>query len=53
VNMNYSSAKAKRELGWEHPSAEAMWDRIVAEERALIDARRGWRQRLRHQFLPA
>lgn len=53
VNMNYSSAKARRELGWEHPSAEAMWDRIVAEERTFIDARRGWRQRLRHQLLPA
>lgn len=48
-NLNYSAAKARRELGWQHPDAAAMWDRIVAEERALLDGRRGLRQRLRHQ----
>ena len=48
-NLNYSAAKARRELGWQHPDATAMWDRVVAEERALLDGRRGLRQRLRHQ----
>lgn len=48
VNLHYTSAKARRDLGWRHPDAAAMWDRIVAEERALIEARRGLRGRLRH-----
>lgn len=48
AHLNYSSAKARRELGWQHPSAAVMWDRIIREERALIEARRGWRERLRH-----
>jgi nucleoside-diphosphate-sugar epimerase len=49
VNLNYSSAKAHRDLDWRHPDAAAMWDRIVQEERALIEARRGFLQRLRHR----
>jgi nucleoside-diphosphate-sugar epimerase len=48
ANLNYSSAKARRDLGWTHPGAAEMWDRIVREERELIDARRGLRGRLRH-----
>lgn len=51
VNLNYSGAKARRELGWRHPGPAEMWDRIVREERALIEARRGWRQRLRHRVV--
>ena len=49
VNLNYSAAKARAELGWQHPGAVEMWDRIVREERALIDSRRGLRRRLRNQ----
>jgi len=30
-----------------------MWDRIVGQQRALLAARRGWRQRLRHQAVTA
>lgn len=48
-NLDYSAAKARRELGWTHPTADAMWDRIVGEERALMSRRRGFRARLRHQ----
>ena len=53
ANLNYSSAKARRELGWQHPGAAEMWDRIVGQQRALLAARRGWRQRLRHQAVTA
>ena len=48
VDLNYTAAKARQALGWQHPDAATMWDRIVAEERRLIQARRGWRDRLRH-----
>jgi hypothetical protein len=41
--------KARRELGWTHPAADEMWDRIVAEERALMDRRKGFLERLRQQ----
>ena len=51
VHLNYTSAKAQRELGWTHPDAAAMWRRIVDQERALIAARRGWRGRLHHAAL--
>jgi nucleoside-diphosphate-sugar epimerase len=48
ANLHYSAAKARRELGWQHPGAAEMWDRIVGQECALLATRRGWRQRLRH-----
>ena len=50
AHLNYSSAKAQRDLGWQHPDAASMWDRIVHEERALLDLRRGqgFRKQLRH-----
>lgn len=48
ANLNYSAARARRELGWDHPGAEEMWDRIVREQRALMATRSGVRPRLRH-----
>jgi dihydroflavonol-4-reductase len=48
AHLNYSSARARRDLGWQHPAAAEMWDRVIREERALMSARAGWRQRLRH-----
>jgi dihydroflavonol-4-reductase len=48
VPLHYSAAKARRELGWHHPRADEMWDRIIRRERALVEARQGFRQRLRH-----
>ena len=49
AHLNYDAAKARRDLGWTHPDADAMWDRIVAEERELMGRRRGFVERLRHQ----
>jgi dihydroflavonol-4-reductase len=48
-HMNYSSAKAQRELGWTHPSINDMWDRIIERERALMMQRKGFLNRLKHQ----
>lgn len=48
-HMNYSSAKAQRELGWTHPSINDMWDRIIRRERALMMQRSGFLNRLKHQ----
>jgi dihydroflavonol-4-reductase len=48
ANLNYSSAKAQRELGWTHPGREVMWDAIIARERELLAARAGFLNRLRH-----
>lgn len=48
ANLNYSAVKARRELGWQHPAAAVMWDRIIAEQRALLARRKGLTQRLRH-----
>jgi dihydroflavonol-4-reductase len=45
----YSSAKARRDLGWRHPMPDAMWDGIVRGERALLERRRGFLDRLRQQ----
>lgn len=53
VNLDYSSAKARRDLGWQHPQPGPMWDAIVAAERRLLSARQGWRQRLRPLSLVA
>lgn len=48
-HLNYSSAKARRELGWKHPSINDMWDRIIKRERELMGQRSGFLNRLRHQ----
>jgi nucleoside-diphosphate-sugar epimerase len=48
-HLNYSSAKARRELGWTHPDAHEMWDRIIDRERDLMGQRSGFLNRLKHQ----
>jgi nucleoside-diphosphate-sugar epimerase len=48
-HFNYSSAKARRELGWTHPGVDEMWDRIIRRERELMAERRGFLNKLRHQ----
>lgn len=39
VSLNFSSAKAQRELGWRYTPGREMWLRIIAEERALQNGR--------------
>jgi hypothetical protein len=48
-HLNYSAAKAHLDLGWTHPSSEAMWEQIITRERELIGMRRGLLNKLRHQ----
>lgn len=48
-HLNYSSAKAHRDLGWTHPGINEMWDRIIHRERELMAQRHGFLHRLRHQ----
>jgi dihydroflavonol-4-reductase len=40
TNWNYSSEKAKRELGWTHCSAEAMWFATIEREMQLLSRRK-------------
>ena len=40
TNWNYSSEKAKRELGWTHCSAEAMWFATIDGEIQLLSKRK-------------
>jgi dihydroflavonol-4-reductase len=40
TNMNYSSEKAKRELGWQHCSAEEMWIGTIDKEIQLLSKRK-------------
>ena len=40
TNWNYSSEKAKRELGWTHCSAEAMWFAAIDGEIQLLSRRK-------------
>jgi len=49
AHLNYSSAKAKRYLGWVHPEVEEVWERIISDERRLMVSRRGFLNKLRHQ----
>ena len=49
AHLNYSSAKARRELGWGHPTPDVMWERIVRRERALVEGRRGFIARIKPQ----
>lgn len=46
-HLNYSSAKARRDLGWSPPDPTPMWDRIIEEERRLLAQRRGFLDRLK------
>jgi dihydroflavonol-4-reductase len=48
-HFHFSSAKAQRDLGWQHPAPDAMWDAIIQGELALLSQRKGFLQRLRHQ----
>ena len=41
TNWHYSSDKAKRELGWTHLSAEAMWNATIDGELELFARRKG------------
>jgi dihydroflavonol-4-reductase len=49
AHLDYSSAKAQRELGWAHPDIDSMWDLIIRRERELMAARQGFLNKLRHQ----
>lgn len=40
TNLNYSSEKAKHELGWTHKTARDMWLEIIDGERELLQKRR-------------
>ena len=52
-HLNYSSAKAQRDLHWQHPGIEQMWERIVGEERELMAQRHGFVNKLHHQQVVA
>lgn len=49
AHLNYTSAKAKRDLGRTHPGFDEMWERIIRLERELIGRRCGFLNQLRHQ----
>ena len=49
--LHYTSAKARRMLGWTHPEPGPMWDRIVEGERRLLAGRHGVLDRLRPRSL--
>lgn len=51
-HLNYSSAKAERELGWTHPRASDMWPAIIERERHLLSFRKGLRAKLRPLEIP-
>jgi nucleoside-diphosphate-sugar epimerase len=48
VHLDYSSARAQRELGWTHPDIDAMWHPIIERERELMASRQGFLNKLRH-----
>ena len=48
-SLHFSSAKAQRLLGWRHPDAPTVWDRIVQQEQQLMARRQGLLGKLRHQ----
>lgn len=48
VHLDYSSARAQRELGWMHPDIDAMWHPIIERERELMASRQGFLNKLRH-----
>ena len=49
AHLDYSSAKAQRDLGWTQPDRESMWDPIIHRERELMAGRKGFINKLRHQ----
>jgi hypothetical protein len=46
VHLNYSSAKAQRELGWSFPKSAEMWPQIIEQERRLLTLRAGLRAKM-------
>lgn len=52
TNFNYSSEKAKRELGWTHCSAEEMWTKTIEEEIILMEKRKNANLTFRLNPLP-
>ena len=48
ANLNYSSGRARDELGWTCPSRDPMRDAIISRERQLLASRSGFLNRLRH-----
>ena len=48
-HLSYNSEKAKRDLGWEHPSFDDMMTSLAPREVALMAHREGWLTKLRHQ----
>lgn len=48
-HLDFSSARAHADLGWQHPDAQEMWASIVDGERRAMATRLGWRDKLRHQ----
>ena len=52
-NLNYSSAKARREFGWQCRGSRSMWHEIIDAERALLAERRGQGIVARLRPLPA
>lgn len=51
AHLHYGAAKAQRELGWSHPAAAEMWDRIVEREQERMAGRRSFLDKLAHQPL--
>lgn len=41
IDLCFSNAKARQELGWSPQSPQEAWPEILAAERALIQQRRG------------
>ena len=48
ASLHYRADRARSELGWSHPAVEAMWDRVIGQERALMARRHGFLAQLRH-----
>ena len=48
AHLNYSSAKAKRDLGWTHISSDEMWSSIITREREMMFKQQGFVNRLKH-----
>ncbi|WP_294532517.1 NAD-dependent epimerase/dehydratase family protein [uncultured Rhodoblastus sp.] len=48
AHLDYSSAKARRDLGWSCPQPEEMWRQIIAREKQLMAERQGVLAKLKH-----
>ena len=51
AHLDYSSAKARRDFAWAHPSLKDMWPPIIAREIAPMSKRSGFQNKLRHQLV--